>query len=440
MSQADFNIANQGFPATRAELNDSLQALASNSSGATEPNTTYSNQWWFDTTTDILKIRNVGNSAWVDFATIDSTTGDISFVGPTTFSDTITVDSNSAYVELNDTDNLASESISAAVRMFDSAGTEVGHIGRLGSPFLRVQSNDGPVHFESDHDSLDDVEETYSFLWNHRQTTLATLSNAGDFESKRLRLTSTADVTLSSENHAFGIGDATGINLAMDNNEIQARNNGAAGGLGINTEGGNVNVGGGSSIVEIRGRLTVPFGTSGAPSLTFDGDDDTGIYRISGNTLGVVGSGDIRARFDSTGTGTTNGQTVMTRQKGDARYQSSSLSILKDEQVPAYADSPLVLLNQLQPKQWVWNDNLPEGDERIGRNGAGLVVEEVQSIIPEAVTWQWNDDGDTETGEGATQSPRGLDPMAFVALLISSVQQQQTQIETLVERVSQLEG
>ena len=65
MSQNDFNIANQGFPSFRADLNDALQALASNNAGAAEPSTTYANQWWYDTTTGLLKLRNEANTNWI---------------------------------------------------------------------------------------------------------------------------------------------------------------------------------------------------------------------------------------------------------------------------------------------------------------------------------------------------------------------------------------
>ena len=67
MSQHDFNIANQGFPAFRTDLNNALVALATNSSGATEPATTYAYQWWFDTGTGILNYRDATNTAWVPF-------------------------------------------------------------------------------------------------------------------------------------------------------------------------------------------------------------------------------------------------------------------------------------------------------------------------------------------------------------------------------------
>lgn len=74
MSQHDFNIANQTFPNTRADINSALEALATLSSGATAPSTTYPHQWWYDSVNDILKIRNEANSAWIDFATFNQTT------------------------------------------------------------------------------------------------------------------------------------------------------------------------------------------------------------------------------------------------------------------------------------------------------------------------------------------------------------------------------
>jgi hypothetical protein len=75
MSQNDFNLANQGFPSMRSDMNSALQALATNSSGATAPSTTYAYQYWYDTTTNILKMRNAANSAWINIFTFDQGAG-----------------------------------------------------------------------------------------------------------------------------------------------------------------------------------------------------------------------------------------------------------------------------------------------------------------------------------------------------------------------------
>jgi hypothetical protein len=74
MSQHDYNIANQGFPATRADLNNALAALASTSSGVAAPTTTYANQFWYDTTNNLLMFRNADNDAWITFAYLDQAT------------------------------------------------------------------------------------------------------------------------------------------------------------------------------------------------------------------------------------------------------------------------------------------------------------------------------------------------------------------------------
>ena len=71
MSQNDFTLANQSFPAFRADLNSALQALATNSSGGSAPSTTFANMWWYDTSNNIMYIRNEDNDAWIKFAELD---------------------------------------------------------------------------------------------------------------------------------------------------------------------------------------------------------------------------------------------------------------------------------------------------------------------------------------------------------------------------------
>lgn len=72
MAQHDMNIANQGFPAFRSDLNSALSAIISNSSGATEPSTTVAYQFWADTTNDLLKQRNAANDGWVSILTLST--------------------------------------------------------------------------------------------------------------------------------------------------------------------------------------------------------------------------------------------------------------------------------------------------------------------------------------------------------------------------------
>jgi hypothetical protein len=86
MSQNDFNLANQGFPAMRADMNSAFQALASNSSGATAPSTPYAYQWWYDTSVNTLKMRNSANDAWISTAVFDQANDAWLIVGKTSLS------------------------------------------------------------------------------------------------------------------------------------------------------------------------------------------------------------------------------------------------------------------------------------------------------------------------------------------------------------------
>jgi hypothetical protein len=71
MSQNDLVISNQNFPATRADITSALQALGSNNSGPDAPSTTYANMMWYDTTSNLLKIRAEANDAWINIGYLD---------------------------------------------------------------------------------------------------------------------------------------------------------------------------------------------------------------------------------------------------------------------------------------------------------------------------------------------------------------------------------
>lgn len=97
--QHDMNIANQGFPAFRADLNDALEALVSNNSGTSAPATTYANMPWYDTTNNIFKMRNEDNDAWISIFTLDQTTDAITAIGSVTLADLATIAASQVEME-----------------------------------------------------------------------------------------------------------------------------------------------------------------------------------------------------------------------------------------------------------------------------------------------------------------------------------------------------
>lgn len=73
MSQHGMNIANQSGLLFRSDLNNALGALVTDSSGNTEPTTTFAFQNWVDTSGPypVLKKRNAANSAWLTVGRLD---------------------------------------------------------------------------------------------------------------------------------------------------------------------------------------------------------------------------------------------------------------------------------------------------------------------------------------------------------------------------------
>lgn len=67
MAQSDQTVQNATFPTVRADINDNLAALFSQSSGSTAPATTVAFQPWVDTSSSpaVWKVRNATNTGWI---------------------------------------------------------------------------------------------------------------------------------------------------------------------------------------------------------------------------------------------------------------------------------------------------------------------------------------------------------------------------------------
>ena len=79
MSQNDFTIANQTFPNTRTDINSALQALASTNSGSSAPSTTFASQLFYNTSTNLLQIRNEDNDAFCTILELDQTADNVEY-------------------------------------------------------------------------------------------------------------------------------------------------------------------------------------------------------------------------------------------------------------------------------------------------------------------------------------------------------------------------
>jgi hypothetical protein len=81
MAQADQTVQNATFPTVRADINNNLAALFTDSSGGTAPSVTVAFQDWIDTSgaSPLWKKRNAANNAWITIGTISAST--IAFEG-----------------------------------------------------------------------------------------------------------------------------------------------------------------------------------------------------------------------------------------------------------------------------------------------------------------------------------------------------------------------
>lgn len=73
MAQSDQVVQNATFPTVRADINDNLAALYSQSSGPSAPATTVAFQPWVDTSSSppVWKIRNAANTNWITVGVLD---------------------------------------------------------------------------------------------------------------------------------------------------------------------------------------------------------------------------------------------------------------------------------------------------------------------------------------------------------------------------------
>ena len=75
MAQHDYIIANDTAANVRSDINSALAAIVSQNSGASAPSTTYANMLWYDSTNNLLKMRDEADAAWITLGELDQSNG-----------------------------------------------------------------------------------------------------------------------------------------------------------------------------------------------------------------------------------------------------------------------------------------------------------------------------------------------------------------------------
>ena len=213
-------------------------------------------------------------------------------------------------------------------------------------------------------------------------------------------------------------GQFGSTNLAIDNNEIMARNNGAAATLYLNAEGGDVNIGNGKLVVEdLNDAVGI---NTAAPEADLHmkhglGNGATNGFRIENQgaahnhwTMYVQNSngnmewyknGSIRGVFD----------------QASGTYSSISDMRLKKNIEAAGTLMPKIM--QLKVKYYHFHNNADTD-----KKSYGMLAQELDDVFPELVTHQPGDDG---------KETYLVNYPAFGVLAIKGIQEQQQSIEAL---------
>ena len=104
MAQHDYNIANQGFPAFRSDLNNALSAIQTTNSGTSRPTGAVAGQIWLDTTsatTPTLKYYDGADD--ISLATIDHTANTVNWLDSTVSITGLSTTATGTVLTLSDT-------------------------------------------------------------------------------------------------------------------------------------------------------------------------------------------------------------------------------------------------------------------------------------------------------------------------------------------------
>ena len=104
MAQHDMNIANQGFPAFRSDLNNALSAIQTNHSGTSRPSGAVAGQIWLDTTSATNPtLKFFDGTDDISLATIDYSANTVNWLDSTVSITGLSTTATSTVLTLQDT-------------------------------------------------------------------------------------------------------------------------------------------------------------------------------------------------------------------------------------------------------------------------------------------------------------------------------------------------
>lgn len=439
MAQHDYIIANQSGAGFRSDLNNALAAIVSQNSGASAPSTTYAYQFWADTTTGLLKIRNAANSAWIALRELDGT---------------LTIEDGTAAAP-----GLAFESdINTGLYRVgaDQLGFATGGTGRL---LLDASGNL----------VIGDVSDTNTYIGHPAADTLAVTTGG----SERCRVDSSGKLLVGATTARANFFNSTFSPLVQfegannDGARLQSFTYGrASSGDGPifvlakcrdNSVGGNTAVASGDQLgwLSFQGSDGTQFVEGASIRAEVDGTpgaDDLPCRLVFSTCIDGASSPTERLRITSTG------ETYFQNQ---ARFYNASYSTTNYHYIGKDSSGAFVVYNQATTGVYLANGGTSwtaNSDERLktdlkpitnaaqkvstlravtGRylndaedvSRAFLIAQDVQSVLPEAVNVQQDEN-----------RTLGLQYTDVIPLLVAAIKEQQSMISVLQAKVAALEA
>jgi hypothetical protein len=401
MAQADYVVANGTGAAVRSDLNGQLAAIVSNNSGVTEPATMYAYQWWADTTTGLLKIRNAANNAWITLRELDGTL--------------LMEDGTAAAPGLSFASDLDTGFFSAGA---NAIGVATNGVERVEFGTSEVVFNDGGANYDfriegDTNTSLFFVDASADTVEINGDVTITDkIIHAGDTNTA-IRFPAADTVSIETDGSERARIDSSGrllvgTSTSLDTNALLQTYK-SSGTVTIRTESGSLANDELSRVMAVVGTRSAQLGvykhsgiTNPCPYIFMDEEDG------GDNYLWVDNSGNLRISSNALHVGTTSG-TVVGAQTSDERIKNilGPVTYGLDE------------IKQLDPVSYALKSD-PEQTPHLG-----FIAQQVLPLVPESV---FDTDEVIEEGE---PTKLGMEYVALIPVLVNAIKELSAEVDAL---------
>ena len=237
MAQHDMNIANQGFPAFRSDLNNALSAIQTNHSGTSRPSGAVAGQIWLDTTSATNPtLKFFDGTDDISLATIDYSANTVNWLDSTVSITGLSTTATSTVLTLQDTNVEVSGGATQGgeVRFKEDSDTGTNYVAlKAGNPASDVTfilpnadgtSNQAIITDGSGNLSFGDVSTTLTYTkataTGDGSTTTLTIDSGRAVDDvlvyvNGFLLTPTTDYTISSTTLTFVTAPASSAEIVV---------------------------------------------------------------------------------------------------------------------------------------------------------------------------------------------------------------------------------